>query len=143
MSRTVRVLFIIAILAVIGIASYYIYGTYVTHTGRRQAVFLTNGQVYFGYLGNANGQFIHLTNVYYAPLDAALQTGRHDQSQNISLIKLGQELQGPEDEMFIARDQILFYENMRPDSKVNDAIKKYLDTQKPSPSPSPSSSASP
>jgi hypothetical protein len=47
--------------------------------------------------------------------------------KKISIIKLGDELHGPEDKMYISRNQVLFYENMKNSSKINEAIKKYLD----------------
>lgn len=102
-----------------------------------QAVFLTNGQVYFGKLDFEHG-WIALSDVYYLQLAEDLQpasagdsdtdTTQNDtqnQQQKIQLVKLGAELHGPEDEMFIAKDKILFWENMKDDSKVMQSIKQY------------------
>lgn len=41
------------------------------------------------------------------------------------LVKLGDELHGPKDEMRINRDQVLLWENLKGDSKVTDAIKNH------------------
>jgi len=41
---------------------------------------------------------------------------------DLSLIKLGEELHGPEDMMVIRRDQVFFGENLKNDSKVVKAI---------------------
>ncbi len=41
------------------------------------------------------------------------------------MVKLGNELHGPEDEMFITKEHVLFYEDMKADGKVMQAIKEY------------------
>src|SRR6201985_2895939 len=38
-----------------------------------QAVFLTNGQVYFGKFGNVNSSYVKLTNIYYLQVQQAVQ----------------------------------------------------------------------
>ncbi len=96
----------------------------------RQAVFLVNNQVYFGYSKNYSDQMIELTEVYYLRTQDFLQPSNdqieQDEKKKISLVKLGTEIHGPTDRMFINRDQVLFIEDMRDDSKINDAIKKYI-----------------
>jgi hypothetical protein len=106
-----------------------------------QAVFLTNGQVYFGKMTD-NGNWIQLTDIYYLQVTQPLQqTANADQSKtatpssttgsaatpqsNIQLVKLGSELHGPQDSMYIERDKILFWENMKDDSKVVAAIHQF------------------
>lgn len=93
-------------------------------TNQYQAVFLTNGQVYFGKLRTANDQYISLEDVYYLQQAQQVQQSSSQNSQaNLSLVKLGNELHGPEDQMFIARGQILFWENLKDSGKVVQAIK--------------------
>jgi len=41
------------------------------------------------------------------------------------LIKLGSEIHGPDDEMIVSKDQILFFENLKKDSQVSASIDKY------------------
>jgi len=94
-----------------------------------QAVFLDNGQVYFGKI-SASGRFIKLTDVYYLQATDLLQQAgskisSSDPNQKLQLIKLGSELHGPTDAMYIEKDKILFWENMKDDGKVVEAIKKY------------------
>lgn len=103
-----------------------------------QAVFLNNGQVYFGKL-DLDGGWVKLSDIYYLQLTEDLQpastqsdantqpttTGAGSQQQQIQLVKLGSELHGPEDEMYIAKDKILFWENMKSDSKVMQSIRQY------------------
>ena len=97
-------------------------------------MFLTNGQVYFGKLSETRGDYATLKDIYYLqvvqpPLQGQQQPDQaQTQSQaqpQISLVKLGQELHGPADEMKINRSQILFYEDLKTDSKVVQAINSY------------------
>lgn len=93
-----------------------------------QAVFLNDqsGQVYFGRLSVVNAQYYKLTDIYYVRVDSAVQPDKSGQTQqNISLAKLGNELHGPEDEMFVARDEVLFWENLKDDGQVVKAITEY------------------
>lgn len=98
-----------------------------------QAVFLTNGQVYFGKLSNENGKYVTLNNIYYLQVQQSVQPSTEqpaenqtaDPSSQVSLTKLGKELHGPEDEMSISRDQVLFWENLKDDGTVVKAIKDY------------------
>jgi hypothetical protein len=103
--------------------------------GEYQAVFLTNGQVYFGKL-DFEHKWAVLHDIYYlqkteqlqqavgaAPADPNLLPS-NPSNQQFQLVKLGTELHGPEDEMFIDRDKILFWENLRDDSRVVQKIKE-------------------
>jgi hypothetical protein len=92
-----------------------------------QAVFLSNGQVYFGKISDQRDQFIELSNIYYLQLKQPLQNQGQDvlNQPDLTLIKLGNELHGPVDEMKINRDHVLFIENLRSDSKVTQAIEQF------------------
>jgi hypothetical protein len=89
-----------------------------------QALFLTNGQVYFGKLSNVNERYVKLNDIYYLQVQQAVQPaeGNSQQQPKVSLAKLGSELHGPEDEMLVNRDQVLFWENLKDDGKVAKAI---------------------
>jgi hypothetical protein len=99
-------------------------------TSKYQAVFFTNGQVYFGKLSTLNDEYLKLTDIYYLQTQAAEgkesnpQTTSNDQS-DVQLIKLGEEIHGPEDEMVLSKDQLLFYENLKVDGKVAQSIEAY------------------
>jgi len=77
-----------------------------------QAVFLNNNQVYFGKVIKENKEVVVLKNIYY--LQSAMSLQRSDdkslqqQGGEFALIKLGNEIHGPEDEMFISKKQGLF-----------------------------------
>jgi len=92
-----------------------------------QAVFLTNGQVYFGKVVKHNKVEMKIKEIYYLqvtqPLQQSDQGGDQASKQGeLSLVKLGNELHGPTDSMTINRDQILFIEDLKDDSKVVQAI---------------------
>jgi hypothetical protein len=103
--------------------------------GQYQAVFLTNGQVYFGKVSNINDGYVKLTDIYYLQVQQSVQpddkskTSSSDQSQ-VSLAKLGSELHGPEDTMNISRQKVLFWENLKNDGKVVQAINSYKQQNK-------------
>jgi hypothetical protein len=93
-----------------------------------QAVFLTNNQVYFGHLTQTDQKYLVMKNVYYLQVQQSVQPQKDDatanQTQQASLSKLGSEVHGPEDTMYISRDQVLFWENLKDDSQVVKAIKE-------------------
>lgn len=94
-----------------------------------QAVFLTNGQVYFGKLHTLNGDYMKLTDIYYLQTKTTtsdVQSASSTSASDVTLVKLGNEIHGPEDKMVIARSQILFFENLKNDGKVTESINKYL-----------------
>ena len=106
--------------------------------GKYQAVFLTNGQVYFGKIGTREGSYLELFDIFYLQVKPVLQQGDNsnenknaqDQKTELSLVKLGNELHGPLDRMMINRDQIVFVEDLKDDSKVTEAIHRYQQGQK-------------
>ena len=91
-----------------------------------QAVFLSNNQVYFGKMSNLNSQFPKLTDIYYLRVTQALQPqDPNSPQQQINLVKLGNELHGPEDAMRLNRDHILCVEDLKADSQVVTAINDF------------------
>lgn len=106
-----------------------------------QAVFLTNGQVYFGKIKGIDKDNVYLRDIYYLqvvnqPLqrsqtgdDVAVDTGSQETEQRLTLIKLGNELHGPKDEMIINRDHVILMEDLKDDSRVAQAISDYINSQ--------------
>ena len=95
-------------------------------TDRYQAVFLDNGQVFFGKLQNTNGTYLKLENAYYTkkqdiPADATPEQ-KAAVENNVSLVKVGDEVYGPEGEMAIRSEQVLFWQDLATESKVAKAI---------------------
>jgi hypothetical protein len=101
-------------------------------TSKYQAVFFTNGQVYFGKLQAFNNDYMKLTDIFYLQTQSTGSSTNSSNPQNttadsssVQLIKLGSEVHGPEDEMIISKQQVLFYENLKSDGKVAQSIDKY------------------
>jgi len=95
-----------------------------------QAVFLTNGQVYFGQLSGVNEQYMTLKDIYYIVLLPANLQGQPANAQaqgQPTLRKLGKsgELHGPVDLMKINREQIIYYQEITEEGEVMKAIRKY------------------
>lgn len=91
-----------------------------------QAVFLDNGQVYFGKLKAANRDFLSLTDIYYLRA-GSLQPSADGapQAAGVDLVKLGAELHAPRDEMIINREHVLFYEDITESGQVMQLIRKH------------------
>jgi len=91
-----------------------------------QAVFLNGGQVYFGRVTALNEKFLQLQDIYYLRVNQQVQPdGKQNNNNDVSLVKLGCELHGPQDEMVINREQVIFWENLKDDGQVAKAIGTY------------------
>ena len=99
-----------------------------SNPSKYQAVFLSNGQAYFGKVSDVNSQTLVLEDIYYLRAVQNLQTGQEDgeTADNFSLIKLGDEIHGPEDKMNINLSHVLFVEDLKDSSKVVKAIEEYV-----------------
>ena len=132
-SRMPWIVLIIVVIIVLGVLGFFFRDKFKPATTDKlsgyQAVFLTNGQVYFGKLTGASDDYATLTDIYYLQVNQSLQSGQattsSTQQPQLSLVKLGNELHGPVDLMHISRQQILFYEDLKADGKVAQAIKDY------------------
>ncbi|RJQ29415.1 hypothetical protein C4571_01640 [Candidatus Parcubacteria bacterium] len=94
-----------------------------------QAVFLTNNQVYFGHLRKYNREYVVLKDIFYLRVADPLQQGATLPGPTLNLVKLGGELHGPEDVMYIPKDKVLFWETLKKDSQVVQAIGGFLGSQ--------------
>lgn len=83
-----------------------------------QAVFLDDGKVFFGKLKNTDGAYVRLEDAYYTKTASG-----DDAADKTALVKVGSESYGPENSMQIARSKIIFWQNLRADSRVVGAIK--------------------
>lgn len=133
--KVLLAIIIIAVVVFLGLLSYKSSTGSVIDGSKYQAVFLTNGQVYFGKLETVNSGYMRLSDIYYLQTSSATKTDSSIQastsnSSNVELIKLGSEVHGPTDEMVINKDQILFFENLKKDGNVTASIVKYQASQK-------------
>lgn len=101
--------------------------SYVDDT-KLQAVFLNGGQVYFGKIGELNGKYLNMSNIYYLRVNQQVQPNQSTtaNANDVSLVKLGCELHGPQDSMVINREQVIFWENLKDDGQVAKAVKDYV-----------------
>lgn len=99
--------------------------------GDWQAVFLSNGQVYFGKVEDDTADPVILNEIYYLQVIQPLQQVEEGQTParpaqpQLSLVKLGNELHAPVDSMRINRSHIIFVEDLKPEGRVVGAIMDY------------------
>ena len=99
---------------------------------KMQAVFLNGGQVYFGRIEDLNSKYLRMSDIYYLRVNQTVQPNQENAAQqqaaanDISLVKLGCELHGPQDEMLINREQVVFWENLKDDGQVAKAVAEYI-----------------
>ncbi len=96
------------------------------NTSKYQAVFLANGQVYFGKLRVVTAKYYSLDNIFYLNSQSQDQTKTTEADKSFTLIKLGCELHGPSDQMVINRDQVTFWENLKDDGQVAKTIAEWV-----------------
>ena len=85
-----------------------------------QAVFLSNGQTYFGHYINRLGPYVKVENAYY------IQTasGQDQQQAQPKLVRRGSELHEPYPYVLVPKSSILFIEDLQPDSPVGQFMDK-------------------
>lgn len=82
-----------------------------------QAVTLINNQVYFGHLKEISGEYAVLEDAYYLQAPSGNQT-------TTNLVKLKEKIYGPENQIYIPKEQIIFWENLGEESQVIKAIRQ-------------------
>ncbi len=130
LKRIFKIFLVLILVALVSFVGFEMYKRYIPKSpvnDSYSAVFLSNGQVYFGKIEDNNNQEIILNNVFYLQSGSAGPVGESIQGSQFTLIKLGNELHGPTDELFINKQNVLFYEYLRDDSQVVQSIKNYKD----------------
>lgn len=122
------------IVALVSLPAFVLGGLWLSHldvftgveSNHYQAVFLTNGEIYFGKLRYTLTGQARLTDIYYIkkPSTTATSDTKASSDQAIELVKLGKELHGPRDNMIISNYQLLYFENLSDDSQVVKTIEK-------------------
>lgn len=90
-----------------------------------QVVSLVSGQVYFGKLKNIGGDYLYLESPY---VEQTVQSTEKNEdgspkSPQTALFRVKDQVYGPEDMIAIKSDQVVFWQNLRADSKAVAAIK--------------------
>lgn len=89
-----------------------------------QIVTLATGQVYFGKLQNQTGDYLVLKSPYIEqtiPSQDKNEDGTAKSAQT-TILKVKDMVYGPEDSIALKSSQIIFWQNLRDDSKVMQAI---------------------
>ncbi len=96
-----------------------------------QAVFLTNGQVYFGNMTSLTQDSLVLEDVRYLQIEEdATQEGEDGEEAvteegGLSLVELGTaEVHAPTDMLVVERSQVLYWENLTKESAVTQAMQQ-------------------
>lgn len=101
-------------------------GQQIDHDGY-QAVYTTSGQLFFGKLQNAEGNYLVLKTPYtaqdVAPNEADPATPQEADAAT-SLLPVSSQLYGPDESMAIRAEQVTFWQNLRDDSKVSQALRE-------------------
>lgn len=117
---------VVSLIGIIGFSKTHEQAKYVD-TGKYQAVFLNGGQVYFGKITSLNNKYLAMSNIYYLRVNQTVQPNTSTTAANndVSLVKLGCELHGPQDQMVINNDQVIFWENLKADGQVAKAVAEF------------------
>jgi len=91
-------------------------------SNKYQVVYLANGQAYFGKLQNTSGDFLVIKAPYIAQSVDSADT-KTETSTQATLLKVTSQVYGPEDSIAVKASQVTFWQNLRDDSKVSQAIK--------------------
>jgi hypothetical protein len=86
-----------------------------------QAVFLVNGQTYFGRYYDRLGPYVKIENAFYIQ---QTRTTDRDAPPESKLVRRGSELHEPTSAMFIAKSAILFVEDLQEGSSVAEFMRK-------------------
>jgi len=105
----------IVLIATFGFTTWWDFRVPAFGAARYQAVFLTNGQTFFGSYHDRLGPYAKVDNVYYIQ-----QSGGGDSGQPVTtrILKRGTELHGPDSPMIVAKTAILFVEDLSDESPV-------------------------
>lgn len=121
--RLARVaLLILGAAVVFGAVRWWDFALPTVGAARYQAVFLANGQTYFGRLIDRLGPYVKVENAYYIQQTPAGED--QQQPPESRLIRRGNELHRPFPYVLIPRTAILFVEDLKPDSAVGQFMSK-------------------
>ncbi|HET6701456.1 MAG TPA: hypothetical protein VFH14_06625 [Gemmatimonadaceae bacterium] len=86
-----------------------------------QAVFLANGQTYFGRYYERIGAYVKIEDVYYLQ---QTESGNPEQAPDTKLVRRGRELHAPAARMLVPRSAVLFVEDLRDASPIAQFMKQ-------------------
>lgn len=122
MPRYARVALAIAVLALAFVLVRWWDFTITPPFGARyQAVFLVNGQAYFGEYRDRLGPYAKIENVFYIQ-----QSPQQDESVQTRILRRGSELHAPHPVLLVPKSSVQFVEDLRPDSSIAQFIDQAL-----------------
>lgn len=94
-------------------------------SSKYQIVSLATGQVYFGKLQNQTGEYLVLKSPY---IEQTVQSQDKNEdgtakATQTTILRVKDMVYGPEDSIALKSSQVTFWQNLRDDSKVTQAIK--------------------
>jgi hypothetical protein len=89
--------------------------------GEYQAVFLANGQTYFGRYYDRIGAYVKIEDVYYLQ---QTESANPDQAPDTRLVRRGRELHAPTARMLVPKSAVLFVEDLRDASPIAQFMKQ-------------------
>lgn len=131
--KIIKIIFIAAAVLLLGALTWWLFPNHknvrqTTNTAsvaaKWYAVKLTNNEVYYGQTADIKSDPVVLSKVYYN-YDQANGKQPNADKATLRLVKKGKESYGPSGTMDIVRSQVLFFDELREDSKVLKAISEY------------------
>ncbi len=117
---------VIGLLVVGAVVWYLLHRSTMPRADRYQAVYVETGQVYFGKLKNIDGRYLRIEGAYVARAQDIPPNATEEQkatlNANVSLAKVSEQVYGPEDALEIRADKVIFWQDLKTDSKVTKAI---------------------
>lgn len=89
------------------------------------AVYMENSKVYFGKMEGADSDEPKLTDVFTLNVNTSQGEGSDTPQTDFELVKMTDQFQSPTDLLVLSRNKILFWEPLKSDSRVVEAIEKY------------------
>lgn len=127
--RTMLIVVVVLVLLALATVSLLKPKTERIDTGKYQVVYMASGQAYFGKLRNTEGAYLVLDTPYTAQ-DVKPPTAEGEDAEvetpaqsSTTLLKVSSQQYGPTETISLKSDQVLFWQNLRDDSKVSQAIK--------------------
>ncbi len=120
------IILVIALMLIVGFAGYALNAKSLwmqNSKSKYHAVFLSNGQVYFGIIKDEDRENLTLENVFYVQMvDQQVPSDKEGEAPTIKqvpqLVRKGDEFYGPQNTIRINRDQITVIEELTPDSQI-------------------------
>ena len=122
-ARAVRVVIAVVIVLVTFLSVRWWDFTLPSFGARYQAVFLANGQTYFGHYLDRLGPYVKIENAFYIQQAPTVEEGQTPESR---IIRRGSELHQPLPFVLIPKTAILFVEDLRADSQVGQFMDREL-----------------